>query len=92
MPTAVIQDKKLSACQQMKSEQTIHHKKLYQPYARIITPSKSIDNIYQAMKGLDTAEKYSLLFNHVRPPTTDQRILLGVIQSLELSGWHSICG
>jgi len=71
MPTAVIQDKKLSACHQMKSEQTIHHKKLYQLYARIITPSKSIDDIYQAMKGLDTAEKYSLLFNHVRPPTTD---------------------
>ena len=38
---------------------------------RIMTPSKSIDDIYQAMKGLDTAEKYSLLFNHVRPPTTD---------------------
>ena len=34
----------------------------------IITPSKSIDDVYQSMKTMDNAEKYSLLFNHVRPP------------------------
>ena len=37
----------------------------------IITPSKSIDDIYQAMKHLDNAEKYSLLLNHVQPPAAD---------------------
>ena len=59
----------------------------------IITPSKSIDDIYQAMKGLGNAEKYSLLLNHVDHQlqiTFHQCILMGVIESLELSGWQSI--
>lgn len=36
----------------------------------ILTPEKSVDEICQVIGGLSNIEKYSLLFQHVQPPST----------------------